>query len=102
TLTLYSNCPASVAGEAPLSARHKSGELARSARGDDVLSVCSTYRLESTVGRTPGSAGDPLVAKPTLDHRYWWALATSPARTGFSSMYDRIFSNSRSCRTRWS
>jgi hypothetical protein len=32
------------------------------------------------------SAGDPLVARGALDHRYCEASCTNPARTGFLSM----------------
>src|SRR5947208_10913364 len=40
-----------------------------------------------TNGGESWSAGDPPVAQPALDHRYLPDSATSPAGTGFSSMY---------------
>jgi hypothetical protein len=44
------------------------------------------YQSQPPVGRTPWSAGDPLVTHLALDPRYSFASRTKPARTGFSSM----------------
>ena len=45
---------------------------------------------------------DPSRGQPALDHRQAFGVSTSPAITGFCSMYSSSLPNSKSLRTQWS